>query len=53
MVVVSLSFLGCSSSTYITSEPEGANVYINNTLIGQTPVVYSDSKISLECVPIT
>lgn len=52
-VISSFVFVGCTSSTYITSEPDSANVYINNVLIGKTPIVYSDTKIALSCVPVT
>lgn len=35
----------CSSSTMITSSPEGAKVYLNGELVGTTPYKHSDTKI--------
>ena len=33
---------GCATSTFITSEPRGAKVYINDRFIGETPVTWQD-----------
>jgi hypothetical protein len=35
---------GCASSTLIRSDPEGADVYINDSKAGTTPYTYSDTK---------
>jgi len=45
-VVVSI-LSSCMSSTVINTEPEGADVYINGMLAGQTPVVMADQKLSM------
>lgn len=38
-------FSGCASSTLIQSHPTGAKVYINGEPVGNTPYLYSDTKI--------
>jgi hypothetical protein len=36
---------GCSSTTVITSQPEGAKLYMNNSYVGTTPYTYTDMKV--------
>lgn len=38
-------FTSCASQTLIKSNPEGAQVYIQDAYVGQTPYAYSDTKI--------
>jgi len=45
MLALSILLISCSSSTILTSEPEGAKVYINDEYVGKTPFVYEDTKI--------
>lgn len=40
-LVVSLSLPGCVTSTQIRTIPAGASVYVNDELIGTSPVTYS------------
>ena len=41
VIVVMIVLLGaCSFSTRINTEPEGADVYINNIYVGKTPTLY-------------
>lgn len=35
--------VGCSSATLITSQPEGASVYLDGVRMGVTPYRYSDT----------
>lgn len=35
---------GCSSSTIIKTEPEGADIYIDGVQVGKTPYEYTDIK---------
>ena len=35
----------CSSTTIISSEPEGAKLYIDEEYVGKTPYSYTDTKI--------
>lgn len=35
----------CASTTLITTDPPGAEVYVNEEFIGNSPVVYEDEKI--------
>ena len=39
-------FMGCASTTYIKSRPEGAEVFVDNVRIGVTPIKYSDTAIA-------
>jgi len=43
-----LSFIlivtGCSSTTIINSDPQGATLYIDGFKMGKTPYTYTDSK---------
>ena len=46
-VITVIAFLsGCASSTLIKTVPEGANVNIDGSLIGTSPVSYSDTAVS-------
>ena len=36
---------GCSSTTIISSDPNGATLYIDGMKVGKTPYTYTDSKI--------
>jgi len=44
-LAVVMLFASCSSTTLITSVPNGAKVYINGESVGTTPYQYSDNKI--------
>ena len=46
VVILSASFLSCSSTTMISTIPEGAKVYLNDEFRGVTPYKHSDSSIS-------
>lgn len=47
-VFLIVSFLqSCMSSTVINSEPQDADVYINQIYAGKTPVVLADRKLSM------
>ena len=46
VVILSASFLSCSSTTMISTIPEGAKVYLNDEFRGVTPFKHSDSAIS-------
>ncbi len=43
-VVAGCVLTGCASSTLITSEPEGAKLYINEEPVGVTPYKHRDKK---------
>jgi hypothetical protein len=43
---------GCASTTLLTTEPEGATVFIKEEVKGTTPYIYSDSKIIFSSTPI-
>lgn len=43
----------CVSSTTIISRPPGARVFVNNEYLGETPVVYSDTKIAFSTNMVT
>ena len=45
-------FTSCASYTIITTEPQGANVYVDDYYIGKTPVVYKDYKPALSSTAI-
>lgn len=45
-LILSASFLSCSSTTMIHTIPEGAKVYMNDELKGVTPYKHTDSAIS-------
>ena len=44
-VILSTSFLSCSSTTMIHSMPEGAKVYLNDEFKGVTPYKHVDSAV--------
>jgi hypothetical protein len=39
-IATTLVFCGCAETAKIVTEPEGANVYVDGVLVGETPVVY-------------
>lgn len=39
-----ISITACTSTTIILSHPMGALVYMDNSLVGKTPYVYTDRK---------
>jgi hypothetical protein len=43
-IVFLAAFGGCASSTVINTELQGAQVYVDNVLVGTTPYTYSDRK---------
>lgn len=43
---------GCASSTMIRSVPSDADVYINGELVGKTPYLYTDTKVSFSLVMV-
>ncbi len=53
-MILLLSFLvgGCSSTTVISSEPNGATLYIDGMKVGKTPYTYTDSKIVGSSTPL-
>lgn len=53
LVAAALLAGGCQSATTITSEPEGATVYVNGAKVGKTPYRYSDTKIVTQTTSIT
>ncbi|MCI2082412.1 MAG: PEGA domain-containing protein [Bacteroidales bacterium] len=40
-----LAASSCASTTIISSNPEGAKVYLDNEYVGLTPYSYTDTKI--------
>ncbi len=44
LAVLLLTVTGCGESTLIRSQPPGATVWINDGLVGKTPVEYSVSR---------
>lgn len=52
-VLAVILFNSCASSTLITSEPPGAELYINGQHVGKTPFTYSDTRIIGNTVDIT
>jgi hypothetical protein len=46
LLLLSALFLSsCASTTMITSSPNGAKLYVNDQMVGETPYKYSDTKI--------
>jgi hypothetical protein len=45
LLVVSLFFASCSSSTLIMSEPSNAKLYLNGQYVGTTPYQHKDKKV--------
>lgn len=44
-LALSILFASCSSTTMIQSSPSKAKVYIDGSLVGETPYLHTDSKI--------
>jgi hypothetical protein len=44
LIIYFFCFIGCTSTTVIRSRPLGADLYIDNELVGKTPFVYTDRK---------
>jgi hypothetical protein len=40
LMIGTLLFTGCASTSRMSSNPEGARVYVNGIYIGETPCVY-------------
>lgn len=38
LVAIMISFLGCAANTYVTSEPRGASISVNDNYKGETPI---------------
>jgi hypothetical protein len=53
IIIGSLSFVGCASTTLFTTNPSGAAVYIKGEEKGTTPYRYSDTKIAFSSTPVT
>jgi hypothetical protein len=53
VVLAVIFFNSCASSTLITSEPPGAELYVNGQHVGKTPFTYSDTRIIGNKVDIT
>lgn len=53
LIVVVIFIASCTSSTRITSDPPNATVIIKGNVVGETPYVYEDSKISFSKTPVT
>jgi len=45
LLISSILFASCSSTTLLTSNPSGAKVYMNGKHVGTTPYTHSDTKI--------
>jgi hypothetical protein len=45
ILVFAVLVTGCASSTLIQSNPSGAKLYIDGTLVGSTPYLHRDTKI--------
>ena len=46
LVVAASLTVGCASTTKIITNPEGAKVYVNDEFYGESPVDYSDTRMS-------
>jgi hypothetical protein len=44
-LIIAILFPGCTSTTLIQSTPKKSKVYIDGEFVGETPYVYSDSRI--------
>jgi Short C-terminal domain/PEGA domain len=44
-LVIAILFPGCTSTTLIQSTPKMSKVYIDGEFVGETPYIYSDSRI--------
>jgi hypothetical protein len=49
-LTLALSLVGCASSTVIHSDPPGATLYVNESLVGFTPYSYTDRRPALSTV---
>ncbi len=45
LLLLSIGFSACATTTTIQSVPPGARVYIDDQVVGQTPVQFSDSSL--------
>ncbi len=45
-------FTSCSSTTLISSDPSGAQVYLNGEKVGKTPYSHTDTKIVGSCTSL-
>lgn len=45
ILVATILFSSCASTTVFQTTPSGAKIYINDELAGNTPYTYSDTKI--------
>lgn len=52
LIAVLIILSGCASSTMIKSVPSEADVYINGELVGKTPYLYTDTKVSFSPVMV-
>lgn len=52
-VLAVVFFNSCASSTLITSEPPGAELFVNGRHVGKTPFTYTDTRILGNKVDIT
>ncbi len=52
LLAISILFTGCVSTTLIESSPGGAQVYISDEHVGETPYLYKDTKIVGSCTAI-
>ncbi|MFA6137138.1 MAG: PEGA domain-containing protein [Sulfurimonas sp.] len=45
IILLTILASGCSSTTVISSDPNGAQLYVDGMKKGKTPYAYTDSKI--------
>ena len=45
LLVISILFASCASTTIIQSEPSGAKLYLNGESVGETPYTLTDTRI--------
>jgi hypothetical protein len=45
LLAIAVLFTGCASSTLIQSNPSGAKLYVDGSLVGSTPYSHRDTKI--------
>jgi len=45
LLVISILFASCASTTIIQSEPTGAKLYLNGEPVGETPYTLTDTRI--------
>lgn len=51
-LTAAMSLMGCASSTVIHSDPPGATVFVNDSLVGFTPYSYTDRRPAFSSVKI-